>query len=189
MFSASSGGSRLVTTKKGSLECQLQVDKQLEVDQSQVFVTPVVPAMPLHGCIQANAMTLLSDIIGTNFGQGQYIMVKVKPAATLKAWCDSIRLGDVSFDRPVVVLLIDTKQVLDFQRKVVISQMIALLHAVKDRQAKGSQVIASGLLPRPINHADTGKGVSEFSHAIAAALGRWHERGKVLSSCLPNSCF
>ena len=58
-----------------------------------------------------------------------------------------------------MVIMVGMNQVMDFQRNVVISQMIVLLHAVKDKTVETSLVMASGLVPRPIDHHETAKGI------------------------------
>ena len=164
------GDSRKVNTTTGSSTYQ-QVEAIAQQDQMESFSTPLVkdPGVTKER-LQTNSMMLLTDIMGSNFGQGKYISVRVKPAMTLKVWMDAVRLGDVRFDRLVVIVLVGTNQVLEFQRKIVISQMIALLHAIKDKVNDNIKVMASGLVPRCLDHVETTKLITQFSYAVHVAV-------------------
>ena len=89
-------GSSVGATGKGLVKLR-QAEKQLLQEQEERFKGSPLAEVG-QSKAQVNSVLLITDIIGTNFNMNRYVSVLAKPAATMKTWSDSIRMGDVRFN-------------------------------------------------------------------------------------------
>ena len=150
---ACSGGLRQVTMPSSTSIQQERVEKQLhrqskshkrpEEDEDRLSPLQRLDNKDLK--VSKNSMLLLIDHVGSNMKSDGNVKVWCNPACSLTALYVQVRIGDVKFVEPNVVLSVGTNQIADFNRKVVIAQAIALLQAIKDKT--NANVWMLGLIP------------------------------------------
>ena len=165
------GSSRKVTMPACTTVEQERVEKQLRrlSKKKEEFRSPLQQLEDNKYGFDKNSALLLVDLVGSNIKTDPSIKVHCSPSATVNSLCNEIRLGDVEFGLPHIIVLVGTNQVADFNCKIIIAQSIALLHAICDKTT--AKIWLCGLLPRNIDHDKTSQIVTNFSHALSTAVG------------------
>lgn len=91
------------------------------------------------------------------------------PAGTFNSIRNMIFNGTLSISHKYVVIHVGSSQVLENTRKAIIGQVLDLVAVIKAFYPE-THIAFSGVLPRPIDHAQTGRAVIEFNHAIRTGV-------------------
>lgn len=91
------------------------------------------------------------------------------PAGTFNSVRNMIYNGTLAIRHKFLVLHLGSSQVLENTRKATIGQILDLVAVIK-AFVPDICIAFSGVIPRPVDHAQTGRAVVEYNHAIHTAV-------------------